>query len=424
MKGSTRFIVIGFIALLFGLIPAPAQITAIKAGKLIDPETGAVSTHQVILIEGSKIKAVGADLSIPAGATVINLSNASVLPGLFDVHTHLCNPPTPLRGLGFDDLRESFFHAITMNSTGYRAIQGVVNARQMLEAGFTTVRDLGHAGNYADTDVRRAIEEGLVPGPAIINAGRKITPYGGQFQVHPERRDLLNPDYLYADTKDELKKAIRENIYYGAKVIKVVVDGQPHIYSADDLRFIVEEAAKAGLKVAAHCDTNQGARNAVEARLASIEHGFGMTDETLALAKKNNVALGVTIPPESLWRQAGIPIETRKPLIQFLTRAYKAGVTMTFGTDIILPVNGQTRGALSLSFAEGFIEAGLPPKAVLQAMTANAARLLGVEKERGAIKPGLAADIIATSESPLDNIWTLKQVTFVMKDGKPVKHPK
>jgi len=415
-----RTVLLAALLLALGLEPAAAQVTAIKAGKLLDPETGGVSTNQVILIEGSKIKAVGRELAIPSGATVIDLSNSTVLPGLFDCHTHMCMTMNRQRDAG------SYFFTTLLDTTGYRAIQGVANARAMLEAGFTTIRDVGNAGNYADTDLRRAVSEGLVPGPTILNAGRIIAPYGGQFFLQPEKRDLGNPEYLYADTKDELKKAIRENIHFGAKVIKIVVDDQPYIYSVDDIKFIVEEARKAGLKVAAHCWTDAGARNAAEAGVASIEHGFQMTEETLEVARKNNVVLVGTDFTLAAAREWGRP-EPEKfhaVFVERLRRAYRVGVTMAFGTDMFFAIPSQTRGASSIAFIESFVEATIPPKAILQALTANAARLLGVEKERGAIRPGLAADIIATPENPLENIFTLKQVTFVMKDGKVFKHIK
>jgi imidazolonepropionase-like amidohydrolase len=234
----------------------------------------------------------------------------------------------------------------------------------------------------------------------------------------------LNPDYLFADTRDELRKAIRENIHYGAKVIKIVVSAQPYIYSVDDIKFIIEEAAKAGLKVAADCATRAGSRNAAEAGLASIEHGGGMTDEDYEAAKKNNVTLIINVPPESVWRELGAPIQIRGTFLDFLKRAYKVGVTLAYGTDVVFVSSGQGYGSMAISFIDSYVDAGIPAKDILRMMTTNAARLLGVEKERGAIKPGLAADIIATGESPLDNIRALKQVGFVMKNGNVIKRVK
>jgi imidazolonepropionase-like amidohydrolase len=401
-------------------VHAEAQVTAIKAGKLIDPETGTTALNQVIIVEGKKIRAVGAGLQIPAGANVVDLSNATLLPGLFDAHTHLCMTTRKERDSG------NYYFTTLLDPTGYRAIQGVANARAMLESGFTTVRDIGNAGNYADTDLRRAIEEGLVPGPTIVNAGRIIAPYGGQFYLQPEKRDLANPEYFFADTRDEIKKGIRENIHYGATVIKLVVDDQRYIYSVDDIKFAIEEAGRAGLKVAAHCWTEQGARNAATAGVASIEHGFRMSDEALAIAKKNNVVLVGTDCTEQAAIDMGIPDAKGYHLVWIdrLRRAYKIGVTMAYGTDVIYAKAGETRGTLSVSFIDSFVEAGIPAKDIVKMMTTNAARLLGVEKQRGAIRPGQAADIIATPENPFDNIQTLKRVSFVMKDGAIFKQAK
>ncbi len=322
------------------------------------------------------------------------------------------------------DNRDLFTTDIQQPST-YRAILGMVNARAMLESGFTTIRDVGNNGNYADTSLRRAIEEGLVPGPTMINAGRIIAPFGGQYHLLPERRELGQPEYLFADTRDEMRKAIRENIHFGAKVIKIVVDDQRYLYSVDDIKFIVAEAAGAGLKVAAHCMTEQGARNAAEGGVASIEHGFRMSNETLQLAKQNNVVLVGTDFTEQAAEHLGLPSPIAKAFhdvfIDRLKRAHKIGVTMAYGTDVFFAVAGQTRGTLAISFIDSFVEAGVPAKDTLRITTTNAARLLGVDKQRGAIKEGQAGDIIATPENPLDNILTLKQVSFVMKDGRVFK---
>ena len=398
-------------------VTARAQVTAIKAGKLIDPETGTVARNQIILVEGSTIKSVGAGLQIPAGATVVDLSNSTVLPGLFDAHAHMCSStPVGNSDLFLNDLKQP---------TSYRAILGVRNARDMLESGFTTIRDVGNNGNYADTSLRLAIENGIVPGPTMINAGRIIAPFGGQYHLQPERRELGAPEYLFADTRDEIKKAIRENVHFGALVIKIVVDDQRYIYSVDDIKYIVEEAGRAGLKVAAHCMTEQGARNAAEGGVASIEHGFRMSDEALQLAKRNNVVLVGTDFTKPAAEALGLPPEIAQKFHEIfldrLKRAYKVGVTMAYGTDNFADVEGQTRGTMAISFIDTFVEAGIPAKDIVKIMTTNAARLLAVDKQRGAIKAGLAADIIATPENPLDSIQTLKRVSFVMKDGKVFK---
>jgi imidazolonepropionase-like amidohydrolase len=399
-----------------------AQITVIKAGKLLDPETGNISTNRIIVVEGQTIRAIAPTLNIPEGATVIDLSNRTVLPGLFDAHTHLCMTTRRARDGG------NYYYTTLIDSNAYRAIQGVANARSMLETGFTTVRDVGNSGNYVDVDLRRSIQEGLVPGPTIISAGRIIAPYGGQFHLQPDRRDLANPEYFFADTRDELKKAVRENIHYGATLIKLVVDDQRYIYSVDDIRFVIEEAARAGLKVAAHCWTEAGARNAAEAGVASIEHGVSATDETFLIAKRNGVALVPTPFTETSAREFDTP-GANKPLnerwfIDPVKRAHQIGVTLVFGPDVIFSTEEYPRGRLSIETIDNWVEAGIPAKVILQALTTNAARLLGVEKERGVLRVGMKADIIATAANPLENIQTLKAVTFVMKNGKVVKQNK
>jgi imidazolonepropionase-like amidohydrolase len=222
-----------------------------------------------------------------------------------------------------------------------------------------------------------------------------------------------------------MRKAIRENIHYGARVIKIVVDDQRYIYSVDDIKFIVAEAAGAGLKVAAHAWTERGTRNAAEAGVASIEHGFNMSDETMQIAKRNNVVLVGTEFPALLFVHLGLPpVEAEKAhqgYIDRLKRAYKIGVPMVFGSDAFFNVEGETRGEQTLTIIDSFVEAGVANKDLVRYMTTDAARLLGVESRRGAIKTGLRADIIATPENPLDNIQTLKKVAFVMKNGKVFK---
>jgi imidazolonepropionase-like amidohydrolase len=395
---------------------ARAEITAIKAGKLVDSETGETSVNQIILVENNTIKAVGANIQIPQGATIIDLSKYTVLPGLFDAHSHMClNVPAG---------QPQLYYTLTV-PTSYRAIQGVANARTMLESGFTTIRDVGNNGNYGDISLAIAIEKGIVPGPTMFPAGRIIAPYGGQYHIQPEGLGNGEPEYLYADTPDELKKAVRANIQFGARVIKIVVDDQRYIYSVDDIKLVVEEAKNAGLKVAAHCSTDRGAHNAAEAGVASIEHGIGMSDESLQIAKRNGVVLVGTEFTVKLGEYLGLSheqaVQFHANYVDRLKRAYKIGVKMAYGSDAFFDVESETRGEQSLEIIDSFVEAGVANKDLLRYMTIDAARLLGVENRRGAIKVGLRADIIATPENPLDNILTLKKVAFVMKNGKVFK---
>jgi imidazolonepropionase-like amidohydrolase len=393
-----------------------AGTEAILAGAVVDVETGTEKLDQVILIESGKIIAIGPHLAIPKDANRIDLSKETILPGLFDAHTHLCATVDPQDGFG------NFLAMALQQRSGWRAIEGVRHAREMLDRGFTTVRDVGNAGDYVDMDVEKAIRLGLVPGPTILPAGRIIAPFGGQFWQRPMNAGLLNsPEYRFADTQDEMRKAVRENIYWGARVIKIAVDVKPYAYSSEDIEFIVREAARAGLKVAAHVETGKGARAAIQAGVASVEHGFDLSDEDLALMKKNNVSLVSTDLTVTELVAAGMESDVAQGFhnmcIARLKRAWAAGVNIVFGTDIMADVKSRTRGELAIEYVDSFAEAGIPPLEILRLMTTRAAVLLGVEKERGAIRVGLAADLVATRLNPLRDITGLKKIDFVMKNG-------
>ena len=395
------------------------SVTAIRAGMLIDPETGSAARNQVILVQNGRILEVGTEVRIPVDARVIDLSAHTVLPGLFDAHTHLCLAVNLARDAG------SYFFTTLSDPDSFRAIQGVVNARAMLDAGFTTVRDVGNEGNFACSSVRVAIDRGMIDGPTMFNAGRIIAPYGGQFHLQPDKPGLGQPEYFFADTRDELRKAVRENIHFGARVIKIVVDDQRYIYSVDDIRFVVDEAAAAGLKVAAHVWTAAGAHNAVAAGVATLEHLNGVTDEDLDVAKRNGIVAVFTPFPEAALRQMRGADEARTEYAQEIDRlrsARRRGVTVAFGTDAITELPAMTRGTTAIQWIDSYTAAGFTPAQLLASMTTIAARALGIEKERGAIRPQMAADLVATAGNPLDDIAALKRVEFVMKDGRVVKH--
>lgn len=403
-----------FIGVFLASAASFAETTLIKAGRLLDPESGALRTSQSILIEGKTIKAVDADVVAPQDARVIDLSQFTVLPGLMDAHTHLCWHINDRRGDGY-------VLSIVREPTPYRAIQGVMNARDMLLSGFTTVRDVGNAANYADTALRLAVEDRLVPGPTIINAGRIIAPFGGQRWVIPERRDFTQPEYFFADTRDELKKAVRENIHFGAKVIKLVVDDQPYRYSEEDIRFVVQEAELSGLKVAAHCSTEQGAVNAIKAGVHSIEHN--MTPAAVRLAKKHGVWL-VTTPFSLPVLQAmgsdlrRSPQDTYQDVVQRMQAVLREDAPLAFGADVIAKTPGLNRGEATLSYIQSYLDAGATSLQILRAMTVNAAKAIAVDDTRGSIKAGFYADIIAVAGNPLEDVNALKKVRFVMKEGE------
>jgi imidazolonepropionase-like amidohydrolase len=408
-----------------GQSPAPAGALsapsiAIRAGLLIDPDKGTVERNQVILVENGTIAGVGADVRVPAGATVVDLSRYTVLPGLFDAHTHLCMDVNLPRDAG------NYFYTTLRDPDSYRAIQGVVNARTMLEAGFTTVRDVGNEGNFACSSVRRAVESGMVDGPTILNAGRIIAPFGGQFHLQPDKRGLGEPEYFFADSRDELRKAVRENIHFGARVIKIVVDDQPYIYPVDDIRFVVDEAAAAGLKVAAHVWTRAGAHNAISAGVATVEHLNGVADDDLDLAKRNGVVAVFTPFPEVVLQQMRPPDAARAEYAQEIDRlrsARQRGVSVAFGSDAITELPGQTRGATAIQWIDSYAAAGFAAKDIVASMTTIAARALGVDGQRGVLRPQMAADIIAVTGNPFEDIHALKRIEFVMKDGRVIRKP-
>jgi imidazolonepropionase-like amidohydrolase len=402
-------------------LAAHAQPVLIRAGRLVDPATGNATTGQQILVEGGVIKAVGASVAAPPGAQVVDLSDRTVLPGLMDAHTHLCLTQATQGGKGLNELLKGLLAVTLLETNARRALIGVKNARDMLESGFTTVRDVGNAGNYADTDLRRAVEEGLVPGPTIINAGRIITPLGGQYHaLQPERPDLGEPEYLYADTPDQMREAVRKNVLFGAKVIKIVVDDQPYLYSVEDVKTLVAEAARAGVKVAAHAATEQGVRNAAEGGVASVEHAYTASTEALQLMKKKGVYLVGTDFTRSAAEAMGMA-DYHQKVVERLKRARAVGVTIAYGTDIVFSAANETRGTLSIAGIESFQEAGFTPAEIVRTMTTNAAKLLGVDGHRGAIRPGMAADIVAVPGDPLADASVLRRVSFVMKDGAIIK---
>lgn len=392
------------------------QVVAINAGNVIDPVSGEVKRDQIILVQDGKIKEIGRSVNIPENAARIDLSKETVLPGLVDAHTHLLATVDPKWDLG------DFWIMALQRRSGYRMAQGVRHAKEMLESGFTTVRDVGNAGDYLDADLDKAIRFGVVAGPTMIYAGRIIAPFGGQFWDRPTDGKLLeNPEYRFADSQEELRRAVRENIYWGARVIKIVVDGQKYGYSAEDIRFVVQEAKRAGVNVAAHVQTQRGARAAMEAGVASIEHGWVLSDEDLKLAKKNNVALVSTdftvaqlvangMEPDTAQR-------TQDRYVARLKRAYAEGVKIVFGTDIMSEIKGRTRGEAAIQYIDSFSEAGIPPIDTLRGMTSRAVDLLGLASERGELRAGMAADLVATPVDPLHDINGLKSVDFVLKNG-------
>jgi imidazolonepropionase-like amidohydrolase len=407
---------------------APAvRVTVIQAGRLVDPETGTATANQVIIVEGEKIKAVGANLATPPGARVIDLSKLTVLPGLVDAHTHL--------GLTYKDVPEhnDYYLTYIMDSTPLRAIQAASNAMQMLGAGFTVVRDVGNNAMYVDVALRQAIEQGWLGGPTIIPSGPMIGSTGGQFWPTPEmyrQHNIMYPEYIDADSPDEIVKAVRQNMLFGAKTIKLCIDCKPWGYSVQDIELAMREAAKGGCLVEGHVQTPEGAQRAIDAGIHMIAHGDALTPEQhTQMAAKGIILNGTDVPQMPYAAYFGSDEEFANTAAE-LKDAYEKKVPITFSTDMDYwnermrdPKTGTwlNKGELTINFLMAWQKAGIPARDILKAMTIVGYKAADVMKERGPIKPGLYADIIAVAGDPLADINAVRDVQFVMKNGTVFK---
>ena len=427
MKKRTGMFCLLLVVLLVGVAAVqsqPAPITAIKAGRLIDPETGTAATNQVILIDGEKIKAVGPNLAIPAGAVVIDLSKLTVLPGLVDAHTHMA--------ITYKEQPENNYYYLTyiMESTPLRAIQAASNGIQLLNSGFTVVRDVGNNALYADAALRQAIEQGWLPGPTVIPSGPMIGSTGGQFWPTPEMykyHNIMFPEYIDANSPDEIVRAIRENMLFGAKTIKLCIDCKPWGYSVEDIKLAISEAAKGGCKVEGHVQTADGAQRAIDAGIHMIAHGNALTPEHHQQMALKGIFLNGTDTPFMPYRGNE---QAFKRTVANLRDAWEKKVSLTFSTDLDYwnermknEKTGEwlTRGDLTIAFLETWKAADIPPTDILRAMTINGYKAADIIKERGPIKPGFYADLIAVAGDPLTDIDALRNVQFVMKNGTVFK---
>ena len=402
--------------------PSPLVII-IRAGRLFDSENGVLLPARDIIIKGNRIDAVGENLPVPTGARVVDLTRHTVLPGLIDAHTHLLYLEDPSLGLTSEGIR-----AITQEGTPLRALRGAARGRTFLMAGFTTVRDLGNAGRFGDVALRIAIIEGSVDGPRMYVSGPGLSPEGGQFPgVQNTHRHLAEEEYRIVRGAEDARLAVRENVTYGARVIKIYSNNTPNpaYLSMEEMRAIVEEARLLQVKVAAHATDDKAIRRAVEAGVDSIEHGYEIKDETLQLMKARGVALVPTdIDSLSLTRYAERAKRPASPgLTRFLEasrerlrRAIAAGVTIVAGSDNYISM-GVPQGEAAKRVLFAYHEAGMEPAKILQSATINGARLIG-EQRLGVVKAGSLADIIAVDGDPTKDFNSIEKVKFVMKNGK------
>lgn len=420
MNTSHIFFLLIFFAGTFAL----PQTLVVHAGHLINPADGSIAANQVIVVEDAKINAIGTNPKVPPNAEVIDLANEWVMPGLVDAHTHITmNLPPAIADESYWE-----YHLLT-ESTGFRTARGLHNAELLLRAGFTAVRDVGNNGNYADTAVRQAIEKGWFAGPTIINSGKIIGPFGGQSHNYsPEHGRFWDYEYIDADTPDEVRKAVRQNIYYGATVIKLVADNSKFHYSEQEIRAAVDEAHRAGLAVAVHVTSDAPTRDVVNGGADSVEHGYYLTPDVLKLMKdKGTYLVGTDFPLEHMIAFGGIadmdPHYAAGKIIERLSNAQKIGVKMAFGSDVVAELPGENRADMCFDFLRTWKKAGVPNADILRDWTLNGFDLLRISGQRGPIAVGKAADMIALPANPLDDIEGLRKVNFVMKDGKVIRRP-
>lgn len=417
----------------FGLIFAQQKddksstATVIKAGRLIDVAQASVLEKQLIVIEGDRVKAVGAEgsLTIPAGAMVVDLGQATVLPGLIDCHTHITSQI------------ENYLVDLVRKSSIDRAVVAHVYARRTLEAGFTTARDLG-SGEFIDVALRKAINEGKIPGPRLLVSGHALSTTGGHGDISGVSPYLHLEQFSgVVDGVGEIRKKVRWNVKFGADVIKFMATagvlseeesmGAPQ-FSFEEMKAIVEEANRWGRRVAAHAHGAEGIKLAVRAGVTSIEHGSLIDDEGIALMKNNGAYLVPTIfagdaveqygkqwnLPEKLMEKArALNIKKRENY----RKAVRAGVKIAYGTDAgVFP-----HGLNAMDFSR-LVEAGMTPMQAIQSATTVAAELLDRSQEIGSIATGKYADLVAIAGDPLKDIRALEKIGFVMKGGVVYKN--
>jgi imidazolonepropionase-like amidohydrolase len=425
---------------------APASVTLVKAGRLLDPRTGNVLSPAAVLIEEGKIKEVGAPAKVqahlPVGAKTIDLGGATLLPGLIDSHTHLLlDVVVPPEEESKRHENGKFAPALLLaivESPIKRAFLGAQMAREDLESGFTTVRNLGHSGIDGDTELRDAINAGRVPGPRILASARKLITRGEYVQnLNPALAEsILKQEFLLIDGPESARQAVRQNVFQNVDVIKVSADEN---LTVPELAAAVEEAHRNHLKLAVHAIDKTAIQTAIDSGADSIEHGNEATDEQLKQMREKGIFLDLTptaynhfilkimepsVVLSPAWRSARASTDARHDQLydQLVQRVLKSGVKFAAGTDMCWFWPGKTCGQASVTTLLNLHAAGMPSLDVIRAITTNAAEMLGWQDRVGAVEPGKFADLVAVAGDPLADITELERVRFVMKDGQVARN--
>jgi imidazolonepropionase-like amidohydrolase len=423
---------------------AASPFTLVKAGRLLDPRTGNVLAPAAVLIEGDKIKQVASPslLGSPTDAKIIDLGNATLLPGLIDSHTHLfldiVVPPEAEMDRHSNGLFAPGLLLAIVESPGKRALIGAKLAREDLESGITTVRNLGHSGVDGDTELRDAINAGRIPGPRILAAGRKLITPGEYVQnLNPALADaILQQEFLLINGIGGARQAVRQNEFQNVDVIKVSADEN---LTAPELAAVVEEAHRQHLKVAVHAIETTSIQTAIDAGADSIEHGNHVTDEQLKQMRQKGIFFDLTptfyggfylkiaeptivMSPASRAASVSSAAGSKQRYDQLVQRILKSGVKFSAGSDMCWFYPGKTRGQASAATLIKLRDAGMPALDVIRAVTINAAEMLGWQDRVGAIETGKFADLIAVAGDPVADITELEHVRFVMKGGEVIRN--
>jgi len=431
-----RSVLAGLILLVFASpiraqTPADTTPAVIRAGRFFDSRAGTFLSNREILVKHGRVVEVAEHVPVPAGARRIDLSRYTVLPGLIDAHTHLLY----LEGVGGITMEN--IKALIVEGLPLRALHGAARARTFLQAGVTTVRDLGNSGRFGDVALRTAIEDASVDGPRMVVSGPGLSPTGGQFPgLRPEYASLAADEYRIVNGPDDAAVAVRENVTFGAKVIKIYSNNTPNpgYLSSAEIEAIVEAAHREGVRVAAHATDDAAVWRAAAGGVNSIEHGYQVADSTLALMARKGIALvptdfdstGIKRYMELQGRTGALPPEAIEGYLKAgrdrLLRAVKAGVMIAAGSDNYIDLHWP-QGMAAKHNLLAYRDDGMTAVQVLQAATINDAKLLGMEGQIGAIVPGAFADIIAIQGDPEQDFNAIQRVTFVMKGGTVYRHP-